>query len=241
MHWWQREALIFSNRTMIGQEIPSLFNYRIGEGFTFPGSIADGSAWAGSLRTIGPAWSLGIEIWFYLLAPWLVKLRSWVLVVMALLSVGLSITTSLAFNEDIAYFAFPTNLSFFIAGILLQRYLFVFYNIPRIVLFAVLSASAVLILLWPFDWLAEQGIIAYAFFIPAIPILFLLTKSSACDAALGNLSYPIYVSHSLVITIVQNATHSHNVYLIVTATISLAFLVYRYLEKPIDKWRQYRA
>lgn len=69
-----------SNWTMIGLDIPSLFHFSEGRGFLpfhylFPADAPDGAKWAGEFRTIGQAWSIGVEIWFYILAPFLVPLR----------------------------------------------------------------------------------------------------------------------------------------------------------------------
>ena len=81
MSWWQLASLIASNWTMVGLDLPSLFHFKGQEGFLlfhFPAAAdaPDGAKWAGEFRTIGQAWSIGVEIWFYLLAPFLVALRS---------------------------------------------------------------------------------------------------------------------------------------------------------------------
>ena len=50
--------------------------------FALPSDAPDGSKWAGEFRTIDQAWSIGVEIWFYLIAPFLITLRSrWIVLV----------------------------------------------------------------------------------------------------------------------------------------------------------------
>jgi peptidoglycan/LPS O-acetylase OafA/YrhL len=67
---WQWLALQFSNLTMVGQDVPSLFHWKSGQGFLFLHADAqtrpDGAEWGGRFPWIGQAWSIGTEIWFYL-------------------------------------------------------------------------------------------------------------------------------------------------------------------------------
>ena len=124
MSWAQVGALVISNWTMIGLDIPSLFHFSADQGFLLfhssqPVNAQDGAKWAGEFRTIVPAWSLGVEIWFYFMAPFLVALSSRWIVLIGLLSVALKIAMAKCGLQT--YFFFPAQLCFFMAGMLLHR------------------------------------------------------------------------------------------------------------------------
>jgi peptidoglycan/LPS O-acetylase OafA/YrhL len=124
MSWWQIGLLVISDWTMVGLDIPSLFHFTAEKGFLLFHSLAagvapDGATFAGSFRAIEPAWSIGVEIWFYLIAPFLMMLRSHWIVLIALLSIALKIVMTKF--ELATYFFFPAQLFFFMAGILLHR------------------------------------------------------------------------------------------------------------------------
>lgn len=62
-------ALVFSNWSMFGLDIPSLFHFKSDKGFLLfhyydTATAPDGASWLGDMRTIGQAWSVGLEIWF---------------------------------------------------------------------------------------------------------------------------------------------------------------------------------
>ena len=69
------------------------------------------------------AWSIAMELWFYLLAPFLIRLRSSLLVSLALTSLGLHAWITLAFPEgpNMAHHLFPAQLHLFLAGLLAYR------------------------------------------------------------------------------------------------------------------------
>lgn len=193
MQWWQRMAIVFSNWTMIGQDLLILTDYSPLTGFSLAKS--QGETWGWNLMTNGPAWSLGVELWFYLLAPILVKARSSLLVALGALSGALFLITPYM----IPIYSFPTNLCFFVAGMLVQRH----------------------------------SIAATTF----------LKRSSALhfDNFLGNLSYPIYVSHMLVILVTGNVLHATKFLIVGPVTVAFSCGLYMLLERPIDRWRNAKA
>ncbi len=79
-----------------------------------------------------------------------------------------------------------------------------------------------------------------------IPFIFKLTNKSGVDKFFGNLSYPMYVSNSLVrlilVTVFGFSVYSKEYVLIqLGITIVLAFLLDRYISEPINRLRQKRV
>src|SRR5581483_8309273 len=76
------------------------------------------------------AWTLGVELSFYLIAPWVLKdVRR----VLALLSLSLAlrvalVLTGIGLQDPWTYRFFPTELALFLVGALAQRYLLPFWE-----------------------------------------------------------------------------------------------------------------
>jgi peptidoglycan/LPS O-acetylase OafA/YrhL len=151
----------------------------------------------------------------------------------------------------LTYFFFPAQLCFFIAGMLLHRLYAVnsFGKLDRRIGYGVLTVVVALLVF--FDRLPKP-IAVYlvcASCILAIPILFDLTRKSRFDVALGNLSYPVYIVHTLIISIVVNVVHHTNLkinediigFTVIVAVLIVSMLLYLAVEKPIDAIRQRRA
>lgn len=230
LSWWQVAPLVISNWTMVGLDIPS-------------------AKWAGDFRTIGPAWSIGVEIWFYLIAPFLVALRSRWIMLIGVTSIVLK-SVMMKFGLE-TYFFFPAHLYFFMAGMLLHRAYVTnsFGKFDRRIGYVVLTVVAALLMC--FDRLPKPVAVyvIYAALIPAIPILFDLTRKSRFDIALGNLSYPIYLVHWLIISMAFSVLRHTNVNIngdvmavtIIMAALVASIILYLVVDKPIDEIRQWRA
>jgi peptidoglycan/LPS O-acetylase OafA/YrhL len=67
--------------------------------------------------------------------------------------------------------------------------------------------------------------------------LFAASRTSAFDRELGGLSYPIYILHAPVL-LVLGAFGMKAGSWAVTLSCLLAIPVVRYIDKPIDHWRQ---
>ena len=245
MSFWEHALLFINNWTMVGLDIPMWFYYSVDKGVQlFHYGMGGG-------LTIGPTWSIGLEIWFYLLAPFLVALRSRWIVLMAVLSVALKITmATLHLKPD---FFFPAQLCFFLVGILLHRvYADRFVgNFDGRIGWAVLMTVLALFLLYNRIPEPFATYLIYVTFIPAIPILFALTRKNRFDLNLGNLSYPIYVVHSLVLWIAAAVFHHlygdvNGLKLVMISLVSIggvlfvSIILYIVIDKPVDEMRQHR-
>lgn len=117
---------LFSNVFMVGEDLLSLFYVDPSGGIhLFYANFLDGVdkagfAWGGSLRFNGPAWSIGIEIWFYLLVPFLHRFKTQTLFILLLASGGLRMLLT-HFIGVHTYFFFPTQFYLFLTGMLAFR------------------------------------------------------------------------------------------------------------------------
>lgn len=150
------------------------------------------------------AWTLSLELMFYSICPFFIKMRLryllciiFFLVLVKLVSVACGLT-----NDPWTYRFFPFELMFFLSGIVayaLYKRLAVI-AIKRYVFILVL-AYMVLFTLFYKQLPGQQSLnlIYLASVFLTIPFLFIYTRKSGLDRKIGELSYPVYISHILVI------------------------------------------
>ena len=190
---WFAAAVRFSNLFMIGQDVPSWFHVSQAHGlhltFGQPEALADGSIWAGHALEIGPAWSIGTEIWFYLVAPFLMRGRTGVLATIAL--AGLGLRYYMETRGALAYFFFPAQLPLFLAGAMA-------YRLRDQVLLkhrAVGALPLIAVLTWTVARIdGDSGMqlkwLVYGSVAAGMPALFRQTKGWRVDRAIGRALIP---------------------------------------------------
>jgi len=197
------------------------------------------------------AWTLSLEMVFYLFAPLLVKARNSVLFTIIIASLTARVLTyKYGFISDAwQYRFFPFEIMFFLLGIVSYR-IYTNYkqiNIPKtakIIVPVFLLAYIVLFQYIPVNFAIKQWIL-YVVMVFAIPFLFLLTKHAKIDRELGELSYPVYISHVLIINIMSLFfTGEHPKYFCLLAiifSIGFSYLLIKLIVNPIEKLRQARV
>jgi peptidoglycan/LPS O-acetylase OafA/YrhL len=147
--------------------------------------------------TVPPAWSLGIELNFYFIAPYLLRLRShWLLIASCFcLAVKIIAVKALHLGDPWTYRFFPFELGYFLLGALAFRYRHSLDGIvpkhiakycvyPLVIVFAAVRVPVPLpTLVYP---------IALACI---LPFLFGTTSGLKTDRLIGELSYPFYIFH----------------------------------------------
>ena len=191
-----------SNLTLIGTDWLMFFDTSNG-GIQLTSSVVTGDRMR-DLLWIAPAWSLGIEITFYAMAPILCKWRSRFLLATI---IGLC-TIRIVFNQSDFNFVespfdarfFPFELPYFLVGILLYRYrrdtklettIPLKYLYPALALFFLIFEP----LRSGLD-LSRTASMAVLVIVATVVVLF--GQSSEFDRKFGELSYPIYISHIFV-------------------------------------------
>ena len=189
----------FSNLTLIGTDWLMFFDTSNG-GIHFTSSILSGDRMR-DLLWVPPAWSLGVEITFYALAPLLCKLRSRVLILSISLIILLKVlfyNSDLNFSEspfDVRFF--PFELPFFLVGIILYRLKrdskFNFkIQLKHLYPFLIICFVA-------FDFIRQSlsltRTMSMVILIAIALIVVLFSEHNELDRKFGELSYPIYISH----------------------------------------------
>ena len=242
----------FSNLTLIGTDWLMFFDTSNG-GIQLTSSVVTGDRMR-DLLWIAPAWSLGIEITFYAMAPILCRWRSRFLIAAI---IGLC-TIRIFFNQSEFNFAgspfdarfFPFELPYFLVGILLYRYkrdTKLEITIPVKYLYSALFLFFLIFepIRSSFD-LSRTASMAVLVIVAAVVVLF--GQSSEFDRKFGELSYPIYISHVFIAQvyefsstgIVKKFSLLDNNHISMSVQVLLIVLVSYFLlqiTKPIEKIR----
>ncbi|CAG0958044.1 hypothetical protein METP3_00652 [Methanosarcinales archaeon] len=200
---------------------------------------------------IPQAWTLSLEMMFYLIAPFIVKNKSKYLLLIISLSILIRI-----FLYDIGLYEgswslrfFPNELAFFISGTLsykiyqyLKRYRFqnsIIYLVSIYIIFYSIMFQYI-----PIEYYYKM-ILYYISLVVSIPILFIYSKKNTIDQKIGELSYPIYISHFLIIDFLLEFSfyiryiEYRGIFVAIVAIIG-SFLLIKLIEKPVNNIRQKR-
>lgn len=209
---------------------------------------------------IGQAWSLGSELLFYALAPFVVRSPRRLF---ACLVASLAVRWGLVFgatgftSEVWSYNFFPSTLCMFVLGSLAYHLYVKIRHLdlaPRIgtactivfVLFAVHSMwqlHGVLLIDRRTGFDAPRMWLAFVLFALSLPFVFARWRQSKIDRWIGELSYPLYIVHGVIIGIVFGkiyAGQSGNEEIAVVASLAVAALAFVLIDRPIDAWRHRR-
>lgn len=229
-----------TNAFIFGQDVISYFHVTKNGGMAF--DVLNEHAIYGfdAYMLVPQAWTLGLELSFYLVAPFLVTRSAWVLAATALASIVLHgvVFPALGFNAAaFGYKFFPFELVYFCLGALgfkLSRQA-LFTRVKPLVHCGVALALFAVYLLSLGDAPVWMKYLALTL---CVPSLFAITKSNKIDRFIGDLSYPIYVSHLLVLYGLAQYTKIGNELPGIGITIVLSILISLFVERVVDAGRE---
>jgi peptidoglycan/LPS O-acetylase OafA/YrhL len=237
--------LIGTQVVMFGQDAAMFLGLRDG-GLIFAPDFHTDRHPVYELLAVGQAWTLGVELWFYLIAPFLVRrpLRVIVVFIFASIAVRLSLQALFGFSGDPwSYRFFPSELALFLVGV-------VGYHVYKrddraslqwLATVVVCVGAALLANRWNGATRVASVTMLMAMLF-AIPFVARWSRTSKLDRLVGELSYPIYIGHGLLIYVADHfmqASAVRSVVILTSILLSSAGL-YFWIERPVDRWRQSR-
>jgi peptidoglycan/LPS O-acetylase OafA/YrhL len=197
---------------------------------------------------VPPAWSLGAELLFYALAPWL--WRHWrIALALALASL---LVQSTAWHGQIhsdwwGYRLMPGVLWVFVLGMALHRYQSAHPAVARRIVWTTPVVVALVA-----AYLAAQGHLSQPYhrevligLALGIPLIHLLSqtppKGHGTDQRLGDWSYGIFLNHFLIFWVLQleQPQTALQWVTVLLSSITLSALTQTFIEQPILRWRRH--
>lgn len=245
--------LAITNILIFGQDLVMFLQLENGNlGFTKNFSEATLPSW--HFLFVPPAWSLALELFFYILAPFLVKrnLGQLGLLIFFGFSLKVFILFFLGWNNDPwTYRFFPIELVYFLLGIISYKCYFKMGNqsSKKQVFLGRTSFLFVIILTFLYSFIPLGNFIKQGFyllfFLIAIPFIFQWSKRNKLDRYLGELSYPVYISHWLIMRLLSSIGLIKNETLfsiiVIMGSILVSFFLIKFITKPVEKLRQSRV
>jgi peptidoglycan/LPS O-acetylase OafA/YrhL len=254
-------SLIFSNVFLFGQDVHQ-FLVRVRVENAGPAVLLDlihrinPVVLQDNMMVIGHAWSLSVEAMFYLVAPFIVRSASRTAM---LLAAALVFRFALleVFDQRSGiwgYYFFPGTLCMFLLG---SASYHLRSALPRLgptvgyvamtafaMWFVVLSTVNGVLMESPADWSIDRPKfwVLYIAFAAAVPFIFDATKKSRVDREIGELSYPLYLVHGLVVQLVYYRWSGPqgsipDAWATVVLSIIAAYAIRQLVELPIERYR----
>lgn len=241
--------LSVSNTVIFGQDIAMFFGLDASSGrLFFTPDFTLHHPQLHEFLLVPQAWSLSLELMFYLLAPLLLRRKSVVLVIIILLGLFLRLVLIRKgwSNDPWNYRLFPAELVFFLAGALAFRMYHYWRgkDIPQKL--PVFAAGLIIALIVSYSYLPGDELRNWTFYLllfTALPFIFIFSRKRRADRWVGELSYPVYIVHILVFTVCSSRFISSRIDLSLATLIGsllLSVLILRWFIQPIERFRQAR-
>jgi peptidoglycan/LPS O-acetylase OafA/YrhL len=254
MPWRDWILLAVTNVTIVGQDVVSFLAVDpTTHGLYFTSDFHGEALPAWQFLWVPQAWTVSVELMFYAVAPLLVRRRPWVIALLVLLSLGLRVFLMRHYgfwHDPWTYRFFPTELALFLAGSLSWHGYR--WAAPRGLMPPWAGWLATLVLLGCVVGFLElpavlrhwrYGLPGLLAVVPVLlPFAFHATKTNAIDRSLGELSYPVYLIHYLLVFVVAALgipwlSDARGI-AVMLATLALAWLLWRGVGLPLESRRQ---
>ncbi|PDT88109.1 hypothetical protein CO669_20960 [Bradyrhizobium sp. Y36] len=235
---WQPAILVFASNLLILFQDTLLFLGVDHERLFFTANFQSAAILPSSYLIVRPSWTLALELYFYLFAPYLARVRSSFLLTLALaLTAGRLAAYHAGLDHDPWFYRFfPFELPLFLLGMLSYR----LFDGNRDFYFLrskVLALSAIVAMIALGQYFALSLPVKYSFVAAAIsalvvPMAFAAFKDVSIDRFVGDLSYPIYIIHFPIIQFI-NSTYA----IVVGLSFAVSCLIVICLDRPLDRIR----
>jgi len=186
---------------------------------------------------IPQAWSISLELYFYLLIPFILKRK---LTLFFLFVGSLLIKTSIFYYgfsfDPWSYRFFPAELCLFLLGVLAYQYNDVLKKIP----ITLIVFYFIVIVICPGKTKDNyQYFLIYALTFLIIPSLFSISKNSKLDRIIGDTSYPFYLIHGTILEAFSSKKIIlfSKLFLIILITFIAAFFIEKFFYERVQRIR----
>ncbi len=250
--------LLFTNLMVFLQDMSLFLSIDFKTGmlyFTKSEWISQPSVWF--FHFIPQAWTLSLEMCFYIIAPFLVRRRVYIIVFLLLLSFS---ARAYLYSQGLnygwwTYSFFPTELALFLMGSVSYRIFkalrdkFDYNSKWPLGIWILIIIATLCYPLFPKtstvpNFFSDGKIMFYLLIFLAMPYLFIYSYNSKIDRFVGELSYPIYLCHLIIIPFfglpLEKGKSLFTILLIIGMSVALSLVTIVVIVRPIDRYRQKR-
>jgi peptidoglycan/LPS O-acetylase OafA/YrhL len=242
---------ILTNIFILGQDIVMFLAYNPNTGaLSFTNNFLNTEPGFWEFLLVPQAWTLGIEIAFYLIAPFIVRRQTWLIICLILSSLGLRLFIYFYlgwYQDPWTYRFFPTEIALFLMGTLSYR-IYSSNQGNKNRKFSITISIMLLLSILAYQFFPDFALKKWLLYILttiSIPFLFKTFKHSSLDAKIGEYSYPVYIVHELIILYVTPFTRrlsleSSQGGLVAVLSFFAAYFLIKYIANPIELVRKKR-
>lgn len=200
---------------------------------------------------IPQAWTISLELMFYAIAPFVVR-RNWLLLLAYVVAAYYARRYMHTHGFDGAGFVyrfFPLELGLFFCGVLAYRaYAFIERHVGLYLPISIAATAAIISMMFAMRYWPHWDQPAFFLFTAAaMPGLFHFSRCFSFDRWLGELSYPIYLSHLGVLIVGEHVAsgiaRDPNVFalVLIAITVAISAAYVSLFDVPFERWRQRRT
>lgn len=241
--------ITFSNIFILGQDVLFYIGYNE-SGYFFQNAYKEAPTSLHRFLFIKQAWTISLEIYFYLMVPFLNKIKSSILIlgIVLLFLIRFYIYYLGHYNIPWTYQFYLFELGFFLTGLIMYRWYkqnnqwIAKSGFQKIIL--PISVFAIIV----FQFIGADSIVKdyiyLVLFAAALPFIFDRSKNNQLDRRIGETSYPIYMIHGFIGLLATLIIPTSNLWfgtIILIASLLLSIVFNQTILKYIENFRQKRV
>jgi peptidoglycan/LPS O-acetylase OafA/YrhL len=243
--------IFLSNLFILGQDMAMFMEANANGGLHFITNFRLSTPGVYRFFLIPPAWTISLELMFYLIAPFLVRCKlPWLILLIGASAVFKYFAVNAGLNyEPWTYRFFPFELMFFNLGIIgykiYQKLKLVSLPawLPKVALVTTLFVTIVYAFI-PGREVKDALYLTLVFL--TVPLIFVATKKNKYDRYIGEYSYPIYIAHFFIVEILLVVLKKLGIpksllsEISFVVTVAFCYLLVEFLSKKIEAFREQR-